>query len=70
MSPLLFILEGGLIALALWILPLILWIWALVDIIGSNFTGNNKVLWVLIVLFFPFVGALIYLFVGRGQKVN
>jgi len=33
----------------------------LVDCIKSNLKGVNKLIWVLIILFFPFVGALIYL---------
>lgn len=45
---------------------------ALVDIISSNFKGvNDKLIWILVVLLLtPLLGALIYFFVGRKQKVD
>jgi len=46
------------------LLPLI----ALIDIIRSEFEGNNKLLWVLIVLFLPFLGSILYFLLGRDQK--
>jgi len=54
----------GVIAIA-FILP----IWALVDIIRSQFTEpNNKLIWVLVVLLLPFLGSILYLAIGRAQK--
>ena len=55
-----------LVLMLIFILPVVLitfifWIWMLVDCIKSNLKGVNKLIWVLIILFFPFVGALIYL---------
>jgi hypothetical protein len=47
------------------ILPLI----ALVDILKSNFEGNNKLIWVIVVIFLSAVGALLYWLIGRKQKV-
>lgn len=48
------------------ILPLI----ALIDIIRSEFEGNNKLIWVLIVIFLSILGALLYFAIGRRQKIN
>jgi len=42
---------------------------ALFDILRSEFTGNNKLLWLLVVLVFPLFGALLYFVLGRKQKV-
>ncbi|MBT8285300.1 MAG: hypothetical protein HKO75_07990 [Flavobacteriaceae bacterium] len=42
---------------------------ALVDILRSDFKGNNdKLIWVLIVLFLGIIGALLYFIMGSGQK--
>lgn len=54
------------VSLFLFLLPLI----ALIDILRNEFTGSNKIIWVLIVLFFPFLGALLYYFIGTEQKVK
>lgn len=52
------------------ILVLIITLWALIDIAKSEFSGNNKVVWVLIVLFTNFLGAVLYFFIGRKQKIK
>ena len=45
-------------------------IYALVDILKSEFSGNNKIIWVLVVLLANFFGAILYLFMGRQQKIS
>jgi hypothetical protein len=48
------------------ILPII----ALVDILKSEFTGNNKIIWILVVLLSWIIGAILYYFIGRNQKIQ
>lgn len=48
------------------ILPLI----ALIDILRCQFYGNDKLLWVIIVLLFPFFGSILYFIIGSRNKVN
>lgn len=48
---------GGFILLALVI-------WALISVIGSETTTGKKVLWVLVLLFLPVIGFILWLFVG------
>lgn len=43
---------------------------ALVDIVKSNFEGNNKIVWVLVVCFFNILGAILYFIMGRNQKIS
>ena len=43
---------------------------ALVDILKSEFKGNNKIVWVLVVLFASFFGAVLYFLIGREQKIK
>lgn len=56
-----------LVVLFLGILPTII---ALVDILKSEFKGNNKIVWILVVLFANFFGAIIYFLIGREQKIK
>ncbi|QXP70273.1 PLDc N-terminal domain-containing protein [Polaribacter sp. R2A056_3_33] len=56
-----------LVVLFLGILPTII---ALVDILKSEFKGNNKIVWLLVVLFANFFGAILYFLIGRGQKIT
>lgn len=46
---------------------LALWIWALIDILGSSMTAGNKILWLLVVLLLPVIGLIIYFLIGRGR---
>ena len=43
---------------------------ALIDILKSEFKGNNKLIWVLVVLLFNFFGAIIYFLIGKEQKTQ
>jgi len=54
------------VAIVIFVIPLI----ALIDILRSDFEGNNKLIWVLVVLFLWIIGAVIYFIMGRNQKVN
>ena len=53
--------------LALAVLPTVL---ALIDIQKSEFQGNNKLIWLLVVLFMSIFGAILYFLIGREQKIN
>ncbi len=47
----------------------VLWLIALVDILRNEFTGNNKIVWLLTVVFVPLIGAIVYFFIGRKQRL-
>ncbi len=51
------------------ILVLVAWIWSLVDIINHEFTGNNKLLWILIVILMPVVGTILYFLLGKKNQI-
>jgi Phospholipase_D-nuclease N-terminal len=54
---------GGFILLALDI-------WALVSVIGSNATTGRKVIWVLVILFLPFLGFIAWLIFGPRSALR
>jgi len=57
------------IGLLIPIAAIVLIIWALVDILKSEFTGSNKIIWVLVVIFLPLLGSILYLAIGKKQKI-
>jgi len=58
---------GALILLG--IIALVLWLVALIDILRSEFKGSNKIVWILVVSFFPILGIILYFFIGLNQKI-
>ena len=52
------------------ILHLILFVYALIQIIGSGAKTGDKVLWIVIVLLLPLIGLIVWLFVGPGSPVK
>ena len=47
----------------------VFWVWMLIDCATNEpSTGNDKIMWVLIILFTHMVGAIIYYFVRRPQR--
>jgi hypothetical protein len=45
-------------------------IFAFIDILKNEFTGSNKLIWLLAVLFAPVIGSILYYFIGTKQKIN
>jgi len=52
------------------ILAIILPIIALIDILRNHFNGNNKLIWILVILFTSLVGVLLYYRYGTKQKIT
>ncbi|MCM2358932.1 MAG: PLDc N-terminal domain-containing protein [Geobacteraceae bacterium] len=48
----------------------VFWLWALIDLLRSEFTGSNKIVWLLTVILLPLLGAVLYWFIGREQKIG
>jgi len=61
--------EVILLVLILMLLAIpVLWIIALIDILKSEFEGNNKIIWIILTVFIPLIGSILYLIIGRKQK--
>lgn len=62
--------PADLFILAFVLLPTLFWVVMLVDVVRRRFADpTTKLIWVLVVIFTHFVGALVYYVVGRKQGV-
>ncbi|WP_208322643.1 MULTISPECIES: PLD nuclease N-terminal domain-containing protein [unclassified Salinibacterium] len=52
------------------LVPLALAIWALVSIAHTPSEPTPKVLWVLVVLFFPLIGPILWFVIGRSAALQ
>lgn len=67
----LFLFGGGIIITLLIVLFIFLFpLLALISALMSDFPGNEKILWVLIILLLPFLGSVLYFLIGRNQRTN
>jgi len=66
----LFLFGGGLIftllvILFIFLLPLL----ALISVLTNQFQGNEKIMWVVIIILLPFLGSLLYFLIGRNNAI-
>ena len=67
----LFLFGGGLLLTLMVILFIFLFpILALISVLMNDFPGNEKIMWVLIIIFLPFLGSLLYFLIGRDKRIN
>tara|TARA_R110000850_G_scaffold250386_4_gene375392 strand:- start:4876 stop:5121 length:246 start_codon:yes stop_codon:yes gene_type:complete len=61
----------ALISMALSLLLFVLWIWMLIDCIKYEpSTGNEKIIWVLVIVLLNGIGALLYYFIRRPERIK
>ncbi len=59
------------VVLPLFLLATVFWVWMLVDCATKEpDQGNDKVVWILVILFTHWVGALIYFLVRRPERIR
>ena len=48
-----------------------IWLWALIDCANNEpSTGNEKVIWILLIIFLHVLGAILYLLVRRPKRIK
>lgn len=64
-----FLIGSSMLLLAAALAVFVLWIWAIIDVIRSDFKDQTtKIIWIALLIFLPFLGAIIYPFVGKSTK--
>lgn len=48
----------------------IFWLWMMIDALTNEPTTERKILWFLVIFFLHFIGAFIYLIVGRNGRAS
>jgi len=63
--------ELGTFIWSILILPIIIFPFiCLINILRNEFKNQDKLIWVIVVLFLPFLGPLLYLIMGRKQRIT
>jgi len=52
----------------LYLIGLAIWIWALIETIKSGESDGTKIAWVLVLIFVPVIGLIIWLIAGPRAK--
>ncbi|MGB9907018.1 MAG: PLDc N-terminal domain-containing protein [Candidatus Saccharicenans sp.] len=52
------------------LISLPLFLIALIDILKHDFPGNDKLVWILVVIFFPLIGSILYLIIGKKARIQ
>ena len=53
------------------ILAFVFWVWMLIDCaLNEPSASNDKIVWILIIFFLHFLGALLYFFLRRPQRLQ
>ena len=70
-------LIGGMILLLVWVIGgvislacFVFWLWMLVHAItNKGISDVEKIMWVLVIIFLPVIGSIIYFFVGKSKAI-
>lgn len=62
--------AGILLTLFIILFVILLPLMALISALMNDFPGNEKIIWVLIILFLPFLGSVLYFLIGRDKRIN
>jgi hypothetical protein len=61
-----FLFISGLFGLLFSAVTFVIWLWALIDCIKNpTLSSNERIVWVLVIIFVPCIGSVLYLIVGR-----
>lgn len=53
------------------VITLLLWLYALISILKNDFKNpTDKIVWLLVVLFLPILGAFLYIVIGRSKTIQ
>jgi len=69
---------GGAFGLLVWLIMaafslalFVFWLWMLIHAITNNGLGGaEKIVWVIVVIFLPILGPILYFFIGRPKAIG
>lgn len=68
-----FLIDNFSFGLLIWqvflFINILFWIFCMVDVLKNSFHGNDKLIWILVLLFVPIIGSFLYFFIGRKKRV-
>ncbi|MEN8201784.1 MAG: PLDc N-terminal domain-containing protein [Bacteroidota bacterium] len=70
MTFLFFFGAGILLTLFIILFVILLPLLALISVLMNDFRGNDKLMWVVVIIFLPFLGSVLYFLVGRDRRIN
>lgn len=44
-----------------------LWMYAITNLLKSSFEKDDKLIWLLVIIFIPIIGSLFYVFIGKKE---
>ena len=69
MLPIFPLIRGGIPGLM--ILASLFWLWVLIDCVTKEPSeGNDKIVWTILIIFVPWIGAILYYFVRRPERIK
>ncbi|PQJ75518.1 PLDc N-terminal domain-containing protein [Polaribacter gangjinensis] len=52
---------------AILLISIVFWIYALLNLLKSKLEKDDKIIWLLVILFIPIIGSLYYVFIGKKE---
>lgn len=66
-----FVVLFWLIAMGIGVLATVFWVWMIIDVAKNEpENGNDKIMWILIVVLAGVIGAAVYYFVRRPERMS
>lgn len=66
-----FLMSFGLLFVIVFsLLVLLLPILALISLLKNDFKGDDKIIWIVVILFLPMLGSILYFLFGRNKKLS
>jgi len=64
------ILAIGTTQIVIILLVLLFPVVALVSALQNDFPGNEKLIWILVIIFIPILGSILYFLIGRNKRLQ
>jgi hypothetical protein len=49
------------------LVSIVLWMYAITNLLKSSFEKDDKLIWLLVIIFIPIIGSLFYVFIGKKE---